>query len=401
LLQKKPVKKLVIDIHAIGAFFENVPDPRHTRNRKHALRDILVIVMVATLCGCDGPTSFHRFASRAECIRAILPPPALPNGIPSKDCFRRVLLAIKPELFQQIFEQWRASLLNQVTESDSVDDDDALILLSIDGKTLRGSQDAAHGKRALHVVSAWASEEGLAFGQVMCEQKSNEIAAIPELLTAIDLPGKIISMDAMGCQHSIAEQIVGGGGDFVIAVKKNQPKLYAAIEDVVFQQLEIDYQELRETDSSPEYETLDQGHGRIDKRCYRVLSLPKDFAVAKEWPEVKAVGSAVRISTDAKGKETAEVRYYILSRALGVKRFAEVCRGHWGIESMHWVLDVVFREDDSKIRQQILANNLAFLKRYAIGLLKHHPDPTSLRGKMQFCNISTDYLMQVLTGKGV
>jgi predicted transposase YbfD/YdcC len=241
----------------------------------------------------------------------------------------------------------------------------------------------------------------MAFGQVMCDGKSNEITAIPELLAAINLEGKIVTADAMGCQHDIAKQIVDGNGEFVLAVKMNQPNLFVAIREAMFEQLEIDHQELRENDPSPDYETLDTGHGRIDKRCYRIIPLPKNFAVTNDWPEVKAIGSAVRISTDAKGKETSEVRYFILSRQLSPKRFAEAVRGHWGIESMHWVLDVVFREDDSQTKQNVLVDNLAFLKRYAITLLKRHPDTTSIRGKIQFCNISTAFLLQVLTGQGV
>ena len=233
----------------------------------------------------------------------------------------------------------------------------------------------------LHIVSAWASEEGIALGQVATEEKSNEITAIPQLLEQIELTDTLITIDAMGCQKEIARDIVDGGGDFVIAVKDNQPKLREAIEAYFEKHLERDLEDLRYRC----HETSEAGHGRIDERSYFLTKVPPDFALKKEWPWVKAIGYALRITQHADGSETDEVRYYILSRYLSGKRFGEAVRGHWGIESMHWVLDVNFREDDSRTRERTLGNNLSWLRRFAVTLLKRHPVKDSLRGKMIRC----------------
>ena len=265
--------------------------------------------------------------------------------------------------------------------------------MAIDGKTCRGSHDGAKGLGALHIVSAWASEEGIALGQVATEAKSNEITAIPQLLGQIDLAGTRITIDAMGCQKDIVEQIVAGKGDCVIAVKDNQPKLLAAIQTYFFDHLESDLKDLQYHC----HETRDDGHGRIDERSYYLTKVPRDFAAAKDWPWVKAIGYTVRITRHADGTESDEVRYYLSSRYFSGKRFGEAVRGHWGIESMHWVLDVNFREDDSRTRERTLANNLSWLRRFAVTLLKRHPDKDSLRGKMMSCMVNTDYLTQVLS----
>ena len=203
--------------------------------------------------------------------------------------------------------------------------------MAIDGKTCRGSHDGAKGLGALHIVSAWASEEGIALGQVATEAKSNEITAIPQLLGQIDRAGTLITIEAMGCQKEIVKQVVTGGGDCVIAVKDNQPKLLAAIQAHFFDHLESDLKNLQYRCS----ETLDDGHGRIDERSSDLTKVPRDFAAAKDWPWVKAIGDTVRITRHADGKESDEVRYDLSTRDFSGKRFGEAVRGHWGIESMH------------------------------------------------------------------
>jgi predicted transposase YbfD/YdcC len=310
----------------------------------------------------------------------------LPNGIPSRDCIRRLLMVLKPEAFQRCFQAWIADAI-------PVDADQSGRLVAIDGKTCRGSHDDAKGLGALHIVSAWASEEGIALGQVATAAKSNEITAIPQLLEQIDLAGTLITIDAMGCRKEIVQQIVSGGGDCVIAVKDNQPKLLAAIQTHCFAHLERDLNDLQYRD----HETRDEGHGRIDERAYHLTKVPRDFALAKDWPWVKAIGYTVRITQHADGTESDEVRYYLSSRYLSGQRFGEAVRGHWGIESMHWVLDVNFREDESRTRERTLGNNLSWLRRFAVTLLKRHPDKDSLRGKMMSCMLNTDYLTQVLS----
>lgn len=373
-----------VTVESIGSYFESLPDPRHTRNRKHLFIDIIVIAVCGLVCGCDGPTAIRRWATnRADWLKGFL---ALPNGIPSRDCIRNLLMALQPDAFQACFRDWIARAV-------VADNGGAARLVAIDGKTIRRSHDAARGLGPLHIVSAWASEYGIALGQVATEEKSNEITAIPQLLGQIELDEALITIDALGCQKDIARGIVSGGGDFVIAVKDNQPKLAEAIRTCVLEQLDRDRAEMK----CRTHETADRGHGRHDQRLYFLTRVPSDFAVGPEWPWVKAIGYAVRVTRHPDGRETDEVRYYVLSRYLSGKRFAEAVRGHWGIESMHWVLDVTFREDDSRIRQRALANNLSWLRRFAVTLLKRHPVKDSIRGKMIRCLMNTQFLAEVLT----
>lgn len=372
-----------VDVGSIASYFESLSDPRHTRNRKHLLVDIAVLAVCAILCGCDGPTAMHRWAmARKDWLAEFL---TLPNGIPSRDCIRRLLIALKPEAFQRCFQDWIAHFLQS-------DEAGPKRLVAIDGKTCRGSHDAGKGLAPLHIVSAWASEEGIALGQVATDAKSNEITAIPLLLEQISLSNTIVTIDAMGCQKEIVEQIVLGEGDCVIAVKDNQPKLKAAIESFFHEQIQRDLEDLQYR----VHETRDDGHGRIDERTYYITKTPRDFAPAEEWPHVKAIGYAMRWTQQADGQETSEVRYYICTRYLSGKRFAEAVRGHWSIESMHWVLDVTFREDDSRTRERTLGNNLSWLRRFAVTLLKRHPAKDSIRGKMLRCGYSTAFLAEVL-----
>jgi predicted transposase YbfD/YdcC len=379
-----PMNARWLDVGSIASYFQSLSDPRHLRNRKHRLVDIVVIAVCGMVCGCDGPTAIHRWASnRLEWLEQFL---ALPNGIPSRDCIRRLLMALKPEAFQKCFQDWVAHAIQRGEGGPGR-------LIAIDGKTNRRSHDASQGLGPLHIVSAWASEEGIALGQVATEEKSNEITAIPQLLEQIELTGALITIDAMGCQKEIARDIVDGGGDFVISAKDNQPKLRGAIEAYFEKHLERDLEELRYRS----HETSDAAHGRVDERSYLLTKIPTDFAVKKEWPWVKAIGYSLRITRHADGRETDETRYYILSRYLSGKRFSEAVRGHWGIESMHWVLDVNFREDDSRTRERTLGNNLSWLRRFAVTLLKRHPVNDSLRGKMVRCLMNTGFLTEVLT----
>jgi predicted transposase YbfD/YdcC len=374
----------LVDVGSIASYFESLSDPRHTRNRKHLLVDIAVIAVCGILCGCEGPTAIHRWAKhRAAWLAQHL---ALPHGIPSRDCIRRLLMVLKPEAFQRCFQAW----IRDTIPTDAHDPDR---LVAIDGKACRGSHDRAKDLGALHIVSAWASEEGIALGQVATDAKSNEITAIPQLLEQIDLTGTLITIDAMGCQKEIVKRIVTGGGDCVIAVKDNQPTLLAGIKEFFLDHLGRDLEDLRYR----YHETLDDGHGRIDERSYYLARMPRDFASREDWPWVKAIGYSVRITRHSDGTESGEVRYYLSSHYLSGKRFGEAVRGHWGIESMHWVLDVNFREDESRTRERTLGNNLSWLRRFAVTLLKRHPAKDSLRGKMMSCMLSTDFLTQVLS----
>lgn len=372
----------LINVETIGCYFESLSDPRHTRNRKHLLVDIIVITICGIVCGCDGPTAIHRWATnRQEWLASIL---ALPEGIPSRDCIRRLLLALQPTAFQQCFQAWLADAVNTANKDR---------LIQIDGKTCRGSHDQGKGLGALHIVSAWASEEGLALGQVATDAKSNEITAIPQLLEQTNIADAIVTIDAMGTQKEIAQQIVDLGGDYVLAVKDNQPTLHAAVRTFFESHLDNNLEDLQYRC----HETTDSGHGRMDERSYYLAKIPADFPLRKEWPTIKAIGYSLRVTMTPDGREVDEVRYYILSRYLSGKRFSEAVRGHWSIESMHWVLDVTFREDDSRTRERTLANNLSWLRRFAVTLLKRHPQKDSIRGKMIRCLMNTDFLTEVVS----
>jgi predicted transposase YbfD/YdcC len=373
----------LVDVGSIACYFESLSDPRHTRNRKHLLVDVIVLSVAAIVCGCDGPTAMHRWATHQ--IDWLAQHVQLPNGVPSRDCIRRVLIALKPEAFQRCFQAW-------IRQAMPTDPSTGKRLVAIDGKTCRGSHDAAHNLGALHIVSAWASEEGVALGQVATADKSNEITAIPQLLEQIDLKNTLITIDAMGCQKDIVQQIVAGQGDCVLAVKDNQPKLKAAIEAFFDEQIARDFEGLRYR----QHETRDEGHGRIDERGYFVAKTPRDFAPSADWPQVKAIGYALRFTQYPDGRETCEVRYYLLTCNLSGQRFAEAVRGHWAIESMHWVLDVTFGEDDSRSRERTLSDNLSWLRRFAVSLLKRHPVKDSIRGKMLRCGYDSAFLTEVL-----
>lgn len=373
----------LVNVETIGSYFQSLSDPRHIRNRKHQLVDIIVITICGMVCGADGPTAIHRWAmNRQDWLKQFL---ELPHGIPSRDCLRRLLIALKPEAFQKCFQEW---IVTAVPPQEG----GPKRLIAIDGKTCKGSHDATAGLGPLHIVSAWASEEGIALGQVATDAKSNEIKAIPQLLKQLSLSDAIVTIDAMGCQKEIARDIVKGGGDFVLALKDNQPKLRAAVENYFLDHLERDLEDLRYR----QYETTESGHGRLDDRSYFVTQIPKDFPLKEEWPWVKAIGYSVRITRHADGRETDEVRYYILSRYLSGKRFSEAVREHWSIESMHWVLDVTFREDDSRTRERTLGNNLSWLRRFAVTLLKRHPVKDSIHGKMVRCLMNPNFLAEVL-----
>jgi predicted transposase YbfD/YdcC len=378
-----PVAKLV-DVGSIGSSFEWLSDPRHTRNRKHLLVDIVVLAVGGILCGGDGPTAIHRWAKpRASWLARHR---AVPNGIPARDCIRRRLVALKPEAFQRCFQAW-------ISAARIADGDTTGRLVALDGKTSRRSHDRAKDLGALHIVSAWATEEGIALGQVATDAQSHEITAIPLLLEPIEWAGALITIDAMGCQTEIVEPIVTGGGDGVIAVKDNQPTLLAALQAFFLDHRERDLDDLRYR----YHATREDGPGRIDERSYDLAKVPRDFGPATNWPWVKAIGSAVRITRDADGTESDEVRSYLSSRYLSGKRFGEAVRGQWGIASLHWVRDVNFREDDSRTRERTWANKLSWRRRFAVTLLKRHPEKDSLRGKMISCSLNTDFLTEVLS----
>ena len=375
-----------VSLDEVVLHFADLEDPRSTVNLQHPLVSVVVIALMAVLAGASGPTAIARWAALKE--EFLLNALNLPNGMPRKDVFRRVLMALRPGAFQACFVNWLKSLRATAAAATGVDQP----VLAVDGKTVRRSHDRKNGLGALHSVSVWASEFGLSLGQVACAEKSNEITAIPELLRLVDIKGAIITIDAMGAQKAIAAQIIEGEADYVLALKGNQETLHQAVIDHIDEQLEGDLSKARE------HVTIETGHGREETRTYLQLPAPKSLPGFTLWKGLKTIGLVTsRCLRD--GKETIEVRYYISSLAMGVKRFARAARGHWGIENTcHWVLDVSYREDESRIREEALRENFAWINRFTLSLLKQHPDRASIAMKRRSCGWNEDFLLEVLTG---
>jgi predicted transposase YbfD/YdcC len=375
-----------VSLDEIVAHFQDLEDPRSTVNRRHPLVSVVVIALLAVLAGAGGPTAIARWAAlKEEFLRQVLD---LPNGVPRKDVFRRVLMVLKPAAFQACFAGWLQSLRLEAVAETGVEQP----ILAVDGKTARRSHDHSQGLGALHSVSVWASEYGLSLGQVACAEKSNEITAIPELLRLVDLRGAIITIDAMGTQKAIAEPIVAGGADYVLALKGNQETLHQAVIAHINEQLEGDLTEAQEQ------VTTDLGHGREEKRIYLQLPAPETLPGFTLWKGLKSIG-LVMLCSLRDGVETIEARYYISSLEVDVKQFARAVRGHWGVENgCHWVLDMTFREDESRLRERHLRANFAWLNRFALSLLKQHPSRQSLVMKRRSCGWSDAFLMEVITG---
>ena len=373
-----------ITLEEVILHFAELEDPRSTVNRRHPLVSVVVIAVMAVLAGASGPTAVAEWAARKEeFLREALD---LPNGVPRKDVFRRVLMALKPAAFQACFVNWLNSLRAKAAAATGVEQP----VLPIDGKTLRRSHDRARGLGALHSVSIWASEFGLSLGQVARAEKSNEITAIPEILRLVDIRGAIITIDAMGAQKAIAAEIVDGGGDYVLALKGNQEALHQAVIDHIDEQLE------GELEDAQELVTTEEGHGRVETRTYLQLPAPEALPGFTLWEALKTIAIVTSLC-HRDGKETIEVRYYISSLAMGVKNLARAVRGHWGIEnSCHWVLDVTYREDESRIREQSLRQNMAWLNRFTLSLLKQHRDRKSIAMRRRCCGWNENYLLQVL-----
>jgi predicted transposase YbfD/YdcC len=377
-----------VSLSSVVKYFEALPDPRHHRNRLHLLADVITISVCGVIVGCDGPTAIERWAkAKQDWLQRLL---ELPNGIPSRDCIRRVLSTLKPGAFQQCFELWIASLVNE--------DAGVQPVVAIDGKTMRRSHDHKNGLGPLHLVSAWATEQGLSLGQVATVEKSNEITAIPDLIDRIDVKGAMVTIDAMGCQKDIAKKIIEAQGDYVLAVKDNQPKLHEAIQEAFSDPRQTELMRMPHR----EHQTTDSGHGRKDERNYVLAKMPKDFPEKDKWLGATAIGMAVRVTEKPDGTTSGDTRYFISSRFLSGRRFAEAVRGHWGIEnSLHWVLDVTFDEDQSRTRNRRMADNLSWLRRFAISLLKRHPSKHSIKGKSEIAGWNNEFLMEVLTKQGV
>jgi len=359
---------------------QTVPDPRRPgKNRKHRLDELLLMGFCAVVAGANDCVEIATWASRhLDFLRTFLD---LPHGVPSHDTFSRVLALVPPATVQGIVLPWLAKRRGLPGE-----------LLHIDGKTLRNTRQRSAKLGALHVVSAWAGATGLTLGQVAVDAKSNEITAIPHLLDLLDLKDKVVTIDAMGCQKEIATAIVEQGGDYVLAVKGNQPTLRAEMQAAFATALE------QEDPACRSFATEAEEHGRQEERIVWVLPARRLASQAAAWVGFLSLVMVVRLTTNVvTGVEMGEVRYFVSSLRPSARRLARAIRSHWSIENgLHWVLDVVFREDAQRLYDRRAAENVAFLNRVAVSLLRGDPSPGSLKVKRKAAGWDVKYLAQLL-----
>lgn len=358
-----------------------INDPRIDRRKEHKLLDILAITICASICSANTWEQIEQYGNaKYDWLSTFL---ELPNGIPSHDTIRRVFILIDPDEFRVAFINWIEAIKNLMQNE----------VVSIDGKTLRGSHNKRDGKAAIHMVSAWASEMNMVLGQVKTEEKSNEITAIPELLDLLEVSGCIVTIDAMGCQKKIAAKIIEKDADYVLALKKNQGTLHDDVE-LYFQDAKKNH--FKDIQNSY-HETIDGDHGRIEVRRHWVVS-DIDWLDAKPaWKGLNSIGMVER-ERDINDRVSCETTYYILSQKCNGKVFAESARKHWGIENkLHWGLDVSFREDECRKRIGNGAENFAIVRHIALNLLKQENSMRkSINTKRLQAGWDNIYLMEVL-----
>jgi len=364
--------------------FTRLKDPRVERTKEHQLLDIVAIAVLAVISGADGWTAIETYGrSKQAWLKQFL---ELPNGIPSHDTFARVFARLEPVVFRQCFESWIASLVEGFNAQ----------VIAMDGKRLRGSYDREGKQSTLHVVSAWATEHRLVLGQVKVANKSNEITAIPALLDLLDIAGCIITLDAIGCQTEIAAQIISKRADYVLSLKGNHGKLHEAVAHWFNQARANDFIGV-ECDT---YQITESSHHRIEQRQYWVVpvSVLGELPGVNQWAGLQAVGIVVS-ERRLWNKTTREVRFYLTSLAANAQRLAQAIRTHWGIENqLHWVLDVTFHEDASRIRSYHAPENLAIVRRMALNLLNQEQSfKGSLKMKRYRAAMDNEYLVKILT----
>ena len=365
-------------------FLNELPDPRSSQGRRHRLADMMVIALCALICGADGWRDIELFGRcKQKWFKTFL---ALPHGIPSHDTFARVFARLDPEALETCFQRWMAHL-SKASQGR---------LIAVDGKTLRRSFDAAAGKSPLHMINAWCTTEQTVLGQIACEAKENEITAVPALLKLLDVEDAVVTADAMHCQKDTARRIVDGGGDYLLQVKDNQPSLHENIRLLFEQGLTGDC-----TGVAHDYaEDTDAGHGRIEiRRCWSSWDIAG--VAPSDWPGLRSVACVER--TRLIGEAAATTRHYYISSLPGRKagRMLDYTRGHWGVENqLHWCMDVVFGEDQRRIRKGWADQNYTRLSRIALNLLK--ADATrkiSIRAKRKLAGWDHDFLLHLITQK--
>jgi predicted transposase YbfD/YdcC len=359
--------------------FASLDDPRIDRCKRHRLIDIIAIAICATICGAEGFTDFQDYGlAKEQWLRTFLD---LPNGIPSHDTFQRVFARIDPEGFHACFLSW----INAISTLSTTH------IIAIDGKTARRSHDHANGTHALHLISAWAADSRLVLAQRKVDQHSSELAAIPELLTMLVLDGAIVTIDAAGCQKSIATEITSRGGEYLLALKQNHPTLLADVSELLEQARNA---RLPGIDVAT-HESTDAGHGRVEVR--RCIAVELGWRWADDWAKLRSI---VLIESERHIGESIslEKRYYLTSLPADAKLLNEAVRSHWGIEnSVHWVLDIVFREDDSRVRKDHAPQNMAVMRKIALNLLRQETtSKRGIKGKSKNAAWDNDYLLRVL-----
>jgi predicted transposase YbfD/YdcC len=363
-------------------FFGKLTDPRIDRSKRHALLDILILALCATLGGANGWADIERFGkAKLDFFRQFL---ELPNGIPAHDTFGRVFGRLDPAALLACIQAWLTAFRAAVERE----------LVAIDGKTLRGSFDTAAGQNPLHVVSAWATQARLVLGQVSVDAKSNEITAIPLLLQLLDLRSCIVTIDAMGCQKEIAAAIRAQEADYVLTLKDNQPTLHQAVHEAFVAHADADFTE----PTLRRHKTVERSHGRVETREYFIAAAPPELTQSGEWKDLRSIGLVMRTRV-VDGEVSEEVVYYLSSLPPKVKTFARAVRGHWGIENrLHWSLDVTFAEDQSRVRKDHGPVNLGMLRRLALSILQQDTSSKdSLRGKRLSAGWDEDRLVKLLT----
>lgn len=363
--------------------FADLHDPRREHNRLHKLWDIIALTICGVIAGADSFVDVASYGEeKQEFLETFL---ELPNGVPSHDTIGRVFSLLDPTAFQSCFLTWVGALV-EATDGR---------VIAVDGKTLRHSFDNAKGKGALHLVSAWASENRLLLGQRAVDEKSNEITAIPELLKVLDLTGAIVTIDAMGCQKEIATVIDARGGDYVLALKENHEQLHGEVAQLFCEGLDDDFA----NQEHYYHRTSEKGHGRKETRHYHIVPAPPELLQRHPgWAGLRTLGMVFSERQVGKAEPSCETRFFLSSLRPKVRTLARAVRSHWGIEnSLHWVLDVSFREDESRLRKDHGPENLALLRRMTASLLQKEATKVGVACKRKKAGWSNDYLVHVLS----
>jgi predicted transposase YbfD/YdcC len=363
---------------SVSNFFSKIKDPRINRKKLYPLEEVLLVALCSIISGAEGFEDMVLYGqNKLLFLRKIY---TFKHGIPSYHTFRRVFMLINPEDFKECFVRWVKDLQARGCKH-----------IAIDGKLARRT--SGKGQNALHLVSAWASDGGLVLAQQRVENKSNEINAIPDLLEILDIKGCVVTIDAMGCQKSIAKKIIDKEGDYVFGLKGNHKNLNEEVKEVFEGKRQARFIDAKETT----YETLDKGHGRLETRKYRAIAIENLPINVIDWSGIQSIVEVTSIREIGE-KKSEEKRYYISSLEADASKQAQHIRGHWGIENgLHWIMDVTFNEDQSRIRTGYAAENLAIVRHTSLNLIKKEPSKGSVRGKRKKAGWNDDYLLEVLS----